>query len=79
MCSSDLAVTKVTKSSTDDKVQALVADDHLGFAVAKETGEMSMTYAVTGIPAAALVRDGVVVWRGHPQRLTDAVLDTLLK
>jgi thiol-disulfide isomerase/thioredoxin len=74
-----IAVTKVTKSSTDDKVQALVADDHLGFAVAKETGEMSMTYAVTGIPAAALVRDGVVVWRGHPQRLTDAVLDTLLK
>ena len=39
---------------------------------------MSSSFAVTGIPAAALVKDGKVVWRGHPARLDDALLDKLM-
>jgi hypothetical protein len=38
---------------------------------------MSNAYAVTGIPAAAVVKGGKVVWRGHPAQLTDEVLTKL--
>ena len=39
---------------------------------------MSAAYAVSGIPAAALVKEGKVIWRGHPARLTDELLEQLL-
>jgi hypothetical protein len=32
---------------------------------------------VTGIPAAAVVKGGKVIWRGHPAQLTDDVLGKL--
>lgn len=75
-----IALTKVTKSSTDEIVDQFVKDNKLNFPVGKEPegGPMSQAYAVTGIPAAALVKDGKVIWRGHPARLTDDVLDKLL-
>lgn len=73
-----IAVTKLTKSSTDEKIQQLIEENDLTFPIGKETGEMTTAFAVTGIPAAALVVDGVVIWRGHPQRLDDPLLDSLL-
>lgn len=73
-----VALTKVTKSSTDEKVQAFIAENGLSFPVAKEDGSVSTQYAVTGIPAAALVKDGVVVWRGHPARLSVQMLQAFL-
>jgi thiol-disulfide isomerase/thioredoxin len=69
--------TRITKSATVGSMRAFIADNGLTFPVAKERelpdarGAMSAAYHVTGIPAAALVKDGVVVWRGHPARLTD--------
>ena len=39
---------------------------------------LSGAYAVSGIPAAALVKDGKVIWRGHPSRLTDELVQQLL-
>ncbi len=75
-----IALTKVTKSATDEMVQQFITDNKLDFPVGKEMegGSMSAAYAVSGIPAAALVKDGKVIWRGHPARLTDEVLDKLL-
>jgi hypothetical protein len=50
------------------------------FPVAKEKeGSLSNAFNVTGIPAAALVKGGKVIWRGHPGRLDDATLDALIK
>lgn len=74
-----VTLTKVTKSSTDEKVDEFIKEHKLDFPVGKEKdGSMSDAYAVSGIPAAALVKDGKVIWRGHPARLTDEVLDKLL-
>ena len=75
-----VAMTKVTKSATDDKVQEFLKENKVKFPVGKEQdGSMSQAFAVTGIPAAALVKNGKVIWRGHPARLDDATLDALLK
>lgn len=75
-----IALTKVTKSSTEEGVEAFIKDNKLNFPVGKEMegGTMSAAYAVSGIPAAALVKDGKVIWRGHPARLTDELLEQML-
>ena len=75
-----VAVTKQTRGATDTDVQSTLVEAGLfGLAVGHEReGAMSEAYAVTGIPAAALVKDGVVLWRGHPAQLDDATLGRLL-
>lgn len=68
-----IALTKVTRTSTDDSVKAFIKANGLtDIAIGREKdGAMSAAYAVEGIPAAAVVRDGKVIWRGHPAMLTD--------
>jgi thiol-disulfide isomerase/thioredoxin len=74
-----VAMTKVTKSATDEKVEEFIKESKARFPIGKEKdGSMSKAFAVSGIPAAALVKDGKVIWRGHPARLDDATLDKLL-
>ena len=69
-----IAFTQVNKSSTDDKVAAFVQQHELTFPVAKESGKIKNHFNVSGIPAAAVIKDGVVVWRGHPARLSETIL-----
>lgn len=74
-----VGLTKITKSATEESVTAFIKENNIKFPMAKEKdGSMSDAYAVTGIPAAAIVKGGKVIWRGHPAKLTDDVLDGLL-
>ncbi|MGD8375231.1 MAG: TlpA disulfide reductase family protein [Acidobacteriota bacterium] len=74
-----LALTRQTRGATDESVESFIAEHGLQFPVAKETGALSAHFAVSGIPAAAVVKDGKVVWRGHPARLSDAMLESWLQ
>ena len=48
--------------------------------MAKEDGQkMSDRFGVKGIPAAAVVKNGKVVWRGHPARIKDEMIDGWLE
>ena len=73
-------LTKRTRGVTDADVQQDVVTHGLfGLAVGHEReGAMSAAYAVTGIPAAAVVKEGRVVWRGHPAELDDAAIGAWL-
>jgi thiol-disulfide isomerase/thioredoxin len=73
-----VGLTKITKSSTEEKVQEFITEQKVSYPMAKETGEMSDYFAVSGIPAAAVIKDGKVVWRGHPGRLTDDMINAWL-
>ncbi len=74
-----LGLTKLTKSSTEEKMRAFLLENHVTYPFAVEKGgTMSARFEVTGIPAAVLIRDGAVLWRGHPARLTDEALEQLL-
>lgn len=73
-----VALTKQTRNITDDQVKEFIATNKLDFPVGKEDGSMSQKFAVSGIPAAAVVKDGKVIWRGHPARLDDAAIEKLL-
>ena len=73
-----VGLTKITKSSTEEKVEEFIKEQKVTYPIAKETGEMSDYFAVSGIPAAAVIKDGKVVWRGHPGRLTDDMINAWL-
>lgn len=74
-----IGLTKVTKSATDEAVETFIKEKGIKFPMAKETGgTMSQAYSVSGIPAAAIVKDGKVAWRGHPARLTDDMLEKII-
>jgi thiol-disulfide isomerase/thioredoxin len=73
-----VALTRVTKSASDDTVKAFITQHELNFPVAKEKGDLAEAFGVSGIPAAAVVKNGKIVWRGHPGRLTDAMIEGFL-
>lgn len=69
-----VGLTRMTKGKTEADVQEFIKDNSLTYPVAKEKGDMADYFAVSGIPAAAVVKGGKVVWRGHPGRLTDEMI-----
>lgn len=75
-----IGLTKVNRSATDDKVAEFITEKGITYPIAKEkAGSLSRYYNVSGVPAAALVKDGKVVWRGPPAVLNrDNNLDKLL-
>lgn len=75
-----VGLTKMTKGATDEQMEALLTELGVTFPVGKERdGAMSLHYGVLGIPAAAVVVGGRVVWRGSPVELDERTLDALLK
>jgi len=74
-----VALTKQTRQVSDAQVRDFIERHGLTFAVAREEGSaLSDHYGVRGIPAATLVADGEVIWRGHPARLSTDLIDELV-
>lgn len=73
-----VALTRLSKGKTKEDVTKFMTDNSLNYPVGKEDGKLARTFGVGGIPAAAVVKDGKIVWRGHPSRLTDDAINALL-
>ena len=73
-----VGLTRITKSSTEEKVTEFIRTNEITYPTAKEAGDMAEHFAVQGIPAAAMVKDGKVVWRGHPAQLNDEMIQGFL-
>jgi thiol-disulfide isomerase/thioredoxin len=69
-----VSLTRLTKSSTEESVRALLEEHEVSYPVAKEDGQLAEWAEVSGIPAAIVVRDGIALWRGHPASLTESQL-----
>jgi thiol-disulfide isomerase/thioredoxin len=69
-----VGLTKVNRSATEESVRSFMAEQNLSYPVAKEDGSLSAHFSVQGVPAAAVVKDGKVIWRGHPARLSEDML-----
>jgi thiol-disulfide isomerase/thioredoxin len=70
-----VAVTKLSRSSSKEKVVEFLQENKVTYPSGKEDGTLSKHFNVSGIPAAAVVKDGKIVWRGHPARLSDDMLN----
>ncbi len=74
-----VGLTKMTRGISEDEVKSFIEEKNVNYPIAKEEGDtLSRHYGVRGIPAAAMVKDGKVVWRGHPARLTDDMIGKYL-
>ncbi|MDH3284238.1 MAG: redoxin domain-containing protein [Acidobacteriota bacterium] len=73
-----VGLTKITKSATEQGVLDFMREQKVSYPVAKESGQVSRYFNVSGIPAAAVVKDGKIVWRGHPASLNDGMLEKLI-
>ena len=73
-----IGLTKLSRSSTKEKVREFIYENEITYPMAKENGEMSKYFNVSGIPAAAFIKDGTIVWRGHPARITVDMLNSWL-
>ena len=70
-----IGLTKQTRNITNAQVTSFIEEKGIEYPIAKEKQDfVSGHFSVRGIPAAAVVKDGKVVWRGHPARLTDAMI-----
>ncbi|MCD4719187.1 MAG: TlpA family protein disulfide reductase [Desulfobacula sp.] len=74
-----LGLTKMNKNSSPEKIEAFIKKKGIKYPIAKENGSMTQYFKVSGIPAAALLNDGKIIWRDHPARLTDEMLKKYLK
>jgi thiol-disulfide isomerase/thioredoxin len=73
-----MGLTRVSRSSTEDSVRDIIAQNNVKYPIAKENGAAASYFAVSGIPAAAVLKGGEVVWRGHPARISEAMLQDWL-
>ena len=73
-----IGVTKINKSATEETVKQFIAENNVTYPMAKEDGRLTRHFNVSGIPAAAVVKNGKVVWRGHPLRITNIMLKNWL-
>ncbi len=74
-----VGLTEVSRGSTEEQVHELLEGSEARFPVGRlGTKTLKERFEVTGVPAAALVKDGVIAWRGHPARLTDELLASVL-
>ena len=69
-----IGVTRLTRGGDEAKMKKFIDEHGLAFPILRDDGAMSDAYAVTGIPAAALVKDGKIVWRGNPARLHENMI-----
>ena len=76
-----VGLTKVTRGSTEEQVTSFMTEEGVTYPMAKEQegGNLSKRFGVRGVPAAAIVKGGKVVWRGHPARIDDGMITKLLQ
>lgn len=71
-----IGLTKMSRDITEDQVTEFISSNNITYPIGKEEGQsMSDAFNVRGVPAAAVVKNGKIVWKGHPARLTDNLIE----
>ncbi|MCB9679216.1 MAG: TlpA family protein disulfide reductase [Alphaproteobacteria bacterium] len=73
-----VGITRLTRNTTPEQLHAFLDEHHVTYPIARDDGAMGDLYAVSGVPAAALVKDGKIVWRGHPASMSREMLRAAL-
>lgn len=65
-----VGLTQINRTATPEAVERLLRDNAVTFPVAQVSGDAVWAhYRVSGLPAAAVIVDDTVAWRGHPRQL----------
>jgi non-specific serine/threonine protein kinase/serine/threonine-protein kinase len=75
-------LTRVNRSSSDERVEAFIRDQQLSFPVFKDSGKSWSYFEATGTPYVVLLADGRVVWKDGVSTaadLSDAIVRELME
>jgi hypothetical protein len=75
---SAVLLTRLTRDATIESVQEFLTENDVTEPVAHVRQDVADRFGITGIPAAAVVEDGVIIWRGHPASLEGDLLERVL-
>jgi thiol-disulfide isomerase/thioredoxin len=73
-----VALTRQSRGVTDEQVRSFVDQHHLPFGVAQVDEQLAQQLGIRGIPRAVVVKDGTIVWDGHPGKLAEEDLQRWL-
>ncbi len=75
-----VGLTQINKpeESPEAAAVALIKKSRITYPMAKDDGSMAQRFGVQGIPTLAAVKNGKIVWHGHPGKLSDAVIESWL-
>jgi thiol-disulfide isomerase/thioredoxin len=68
-----VGLTKLSRNKTPEEVKTFITENKVSYPMGKES-TMSDFFGVSGVPAAAVVKGGKVVWRGHPAQINDDMI-----
>lgn len=74
-----VGLTRLTRNTRPEQLQAFLAEHGIDFPVALGTDELADRLRVKDPPTAVVVKEGVIVWRGHPARIDDARVEGWLE
>lgn len=72
------ALTRLTRNVSEADALSFAEEQGTTFPIGVTTDAIPRALGARGVPAAALVHDGVVVWSGHPAQLGGSTLDELV-
>ncbi len=73
-----LGLTRITRSSTEARVEEFIEEKGLSFTVAKEDGRAWTWFNCRGTPWVTVVRDGKIIWENDISTV-DAISDRMLR
>ena len=75
-----IGLTRLTRGASEADARAFIKETGVTYAVGQLDGNaLADKIAIRGVPAAAVVKAGVVVWRGHPNSLQDSTIEAILQ
>jgi len=66
--------TTLSRGATDQSVRDFAGQNNIRFALARESGELNTYFGVNSIPSAAVIKNGTVIWSGHPAAISEAMV-----
>jgi thiol-disulfide isomerase/thioredoxin len=69
-----IGLTSLSRNKTPDEVKAFMKENNVSYPMGKASEATWSFYGVGGVPAAAVVKGGKVVWRGHPAAIKDEMI-----
>lgn len=72
-----VGLTKLSRGKTRQEVMDFVTENHIRYPIGKESDAAvhSEWFGVSGVPTVGVVKDGVVIWRGHPAQINDEMVE----
>ncbi len=74
-----IGLTKMSRNTKEADFLKFLEENKVNYPIAKETGDLSNYFAVSGVPAGVFLKDGKAIWRGHPAVVTAEKIEEWIK